>query len=95
MEWIISYMAGMILVAGMFAWRVPNENCRIVFLLSLIWPLSFVLTAFMIVLTIINWKLEVVDSTKLFGFRKSTNPAVRGYAVTIFGNEIQLFKVIK
>lgn len=92
---ITIYMTGMIFLMGMFAWRVPHEDCRIVFLIGLGWPLSIVFTAFMIVLTIMNWELEVVKGTKMFGVRTSTNPKVRGYAVTIFKNEIQLFKVIK
>jgi hypothetical protein len=95
MELIVIYMTGMILLMGMFAWRVPHEDCRIVFLLALIWPLSIVLILFMIFLELVGWKLEVVNSTKMFGFRKPTNPKARGYAVTIFGTEIQLFKVIK
>ena len=95
MELIAVYMTGMIFLMGMFAWRVPNENCRIVFILGLIWPLSIVLTLFMIFLEAVNWKLEVAKGTKMFGFRKSANPKVRGYAVTLFGDEFQLFKAVK
>lgn len=95
MELITIYMTGMIFLMGAFALRVPHEDCRIVFLLGLLWPLTIVLTVFMIFLTIVDWKLEVAESTKMFGYRTSTNPKVRGYAVTIFKNEFQLFKVVK
>lgn len=95
MELIIIYMTGMILLMGMFAWRVPHEDCRIVFLLGLGWPLSILAVVGMIILTAVNWNVEVAKGQKMFGFRKPTNPKARGYAVTIFGTEIQLFKVIK
>ena len=95
MEFIIIYMSGMILLMGAFALRVPNENCSTMFMLGLIWPLSIVLTVFMVILMFTDWKLEVVKGTKMFGARKSTNPKVCGFAVTIFGEEVQLFKVSK
>jgi len=95
MEMVTIYMTGMIFLMGMFAWRVPREDCRIVFILGLIWPLTIVLTVFMIFLDAVNWKLEVAKGTKMFGFRKSANPKVRGYAVTIIGDEFQMFKVTK
>jgi hypothetical protein len=94
MDLLTMYMIGMIVLMGMFALRSPHENCSTVFVLGLIWPLSIVLIVFMVILAFTSWNFEVVKGTKMFGARKSTNPEVRGYAITIFGEELQLFKRI-
>jgi hypothetical protein len=95
MELIVIYMTGMILLMGAWACRVPHEDCRIVFLLGLGWPLTVILTVFQVFITVVGWDWNVAKGTTPFGFRKPTNPKARGFAVTIFGAEIQLFKVAK
>jgi hypothetical protein len=95
MDLLTMYVIGMIVLMGMFALRSPHENCSTVFVLGLIWPLSIVLIVFMVILTFTSWNFEVVKGTKMFGFRKPTNSKARGFAVTVFGEEVQLFKVVK
>lgn len=92
MESLVIYMTGIIFVFGMFAWRVPHENLRTVFALGLIWPLSILFTLVIIMLDTVRWKVDVVNSEKRFGFRRPTNPKARGFAVTIFGEEVQFYK---
>lgn len=85
------YMTGAVLFVGMFAARVPHENLRTVFVLALAWPLSIVAILGMLMLTVSGWDMDVAKGTKLFGLRKSTNPKMRGVAVSVFGTELQFY----
>lgn len=91
MELITAYLAGIVVLIGMFAARVPHENIRVVFCLALVWPLSIAAILFMIVLNATGWDLDAAQGTKMFGFRKPTNPQVRGFAVTLFYVEVQFY----
>ena len=95
MELIVSYLTGIVLLVGMFAWRVPHENSRVVFTLALLWPLSFTAILFMVILNATGWDLDVAQGIKLFGFRRPTNPKTRGFAITIFFVEVQFWKAKK
>jgi hypothetical protein len=95
MEMIVAYLAGIVVFAGLFAIRAPHEELRVVFVLSLFWPVSIVLIAFMFLIQAVKWDMDVAESTKRFGFRKPTNPKVRGFAVTLFGTEFQFYSMKK
>lgn len=95
MEFITAYLAGIVVLVGMFAARVPHENVRVVFALALAWPVSILAILFMLVLNATGWNLDAAVGTKMFGFRKATNPAVKGFAVTIFFGEVQFYKPCK
>ena len=86
------YMAGVIVMAAAFAIRTPDQDLRMVVLLSLFWPLTLMFTLFMIIIWAIKWDFDVADGTKMFGFRKPTNPEVKGFAVTLFKSELQFWK---
>ena len=92
MEMITAYLAGIIVLIGMFAVRVPHENARTVFVLGLIWPVSILSILFLLILNATGWNFEVAPVTKMFGFRRPTNPKARGFAVTLFTVELQFFK---
>lgn len=85
------YMTGVILFVGMFAARVPYENARTVFALALLWPLSILAILGMLVLNAVGWNFDVAKSDKMFGSRRSTNPKMRGIAVSVFGTELQFY----
>ena len=85
------YMTVAILVVGLWALRVPHEDVKIVFILSLIWPISIVAIAGMMLLTAINWDMDMAKGTKIAGFRKATNPEVRGFAFTVLYQEFQFY----
>ena len=87
----VVYMTGAILFVGMFAARVPYENIRTVFVLALMWPLSILAILCMVILSFTSWNFDVAKSDKMFGSRKSTNPNVRGVAVSVFGTELQFY----
>lgn len=95
MDFLTAYLAGMVVLMGMFALRQPREDVRIVFLLALAWPLSIVAIVVMAVTMHLGWEIDFANGTKMFGFRKSPNPKVRGYALTVFGIEFQLFTTRK
>ena len=95
MEMIVSYLAGVVVLAGVWAMRVPHEDIRIVFVLCLFWPVSITLIALMFLLSAVGWEIDTAEGTKMFGFRKPTNTKVRGFAVTVFGTEIQFYSTKK
>ena len=92
MNEIMIYMAGVIALAIAFAVRTPYQDLRTVVILSLLWPLSLVVMVFYTMLSVIKWDMDIVKVDKWFGFRKPSNSKATGFAVTIFKNEIQIFK---
>jgi hypothetical protein len=95
MEMIVSYLAGVVVLAGVWAMRVPHEDIRIVFVLCLFWPVSITLIALMLMLQGVGWDIDTAEGTKMFGFRRPTNPKAKGFAVTLFGTEIQFYSMKK
>ncbi len=96
MDYITAYLAGMVLVNGAFALRSPHEDCRIVFILALAWPLSVLAILFMMVVLATGWNFDVdTNAGKMYNFRKPTNPNARGFALCLLGIEFQLYKVRK
>lgn len=95
MELIVAYLVGIVVLAGLFAVRAPHEELRVVLAISLFWPVSIVLIALMFLLSAVGWDMDTAPSTKRFGFRKPTNTKVRGFAITLFGTEIQFYTMKK
>ncbi len=96
MDYITAYLAGMVLVNGAFALRSPHEDCRIVFILALAWPLSVLAVLFMMIVMATGWNFDIdTNAGKMYNFRKPTNPNARGFALCLLGIEFQLYKVRK
>jgi hypothetical protein len=95
MEMIVAYLVGVVVLQGLFAVRAPHEEALTVFAICLFWPVSIVLIALMFLLSAVGWDIDTAENTKMFGFRKPTNTKVRGFAVTLFGTEIQFYSVKK
>lgn len=95
MEMIVAYLAGVVVLQGLFALRAPHEEALTVFVLCLFWPVSIVLMALLVLMQLVRWDVEVAESTKRFGFRKPTNPKARGFAVTVFNTEFQFYSMKK
>ena len=91
-EAALVYLAGVVVLAGAFAIRTPDQDLRMVFLLSMFWPASLVFIVFISALWAIKWDFDVGAGTTWFGFRKPGNPEVRGFAVTLFKSELQFWK---
>ena len=91
MDYTTIYMLGFILTVGAFAIRARDVESRTLFVIAIAWPLSVVFTLLIVLLSMFRWDLDVAASTKTFGFRRPTNPKARGFAVTVFGTEIQFY----
>ncbi len=89
------YATGAILFVGMFALRVPHEDVKIVFILALAWPLSVLLILGTVAITLIGWDMDLARSKKIIGFRRPTNPAMKGFAVTVLFQEFQFYRAKK
>ena len=96
MELITAYLAGIVVVNGLWAMGVPHENVRIVFLLAIFWPLTIVAVLFMVAITATGWDFDVdTNAGKMFNYRKPTNPEVKGFGLCLLGVEFQLYKKVK
>ncbi len=95
MEMIVAYLAGVVVLQGLFALRAPHEEALTVFVLCLFWPVSIVLMVLLVLMQLVRWEVEVAESTKRFGFRRPTNPKAKGFAVTVFNTEIQFYSLKK
>ena len=95
MEMIVAYLAGVVVLQGLFALRLQHENGRTVFVLCLFWPVSIVLMVLLVLMQMVRWEVEVAESTKRFGYRKPTNPKAKGFAVTVFNTEFQFYSLKK
>jgi hypothetical protein len=91
MEYTTIYMLGFILTVGAFAFRAHDVDTRTLFVIALAWPASMAFALVIFLMSLVKWEMDVANSTKMFGFRKSTNPKVRGFAVTVFSTEIQFY----
>jgi hypothetical protein len=95
MEMIVAYLVGVVVFQGLFAFRSPHVDGLTAFALCICWPVSIVLIAFVFLLDAVGWDIDTAENTKMFGFRKPTNTKVRGFAVTVFGTEIQFYSMKK
>jgi hypothetical protein len=95
MELIVVYLVMVVVLQGLFAIRAPHQDAPTVFALCLFWPVSIVLIALMFLLQVSKWDINVAESHDLFGFRRPTNPNVRGFAVSLFNTEFRFYKARK
>lgn len=95
MEMIVAYMAGFILVVAAFAARGTAVDVSTLFVIALAWPLSILFAILVFALDVIGWDIDTAENTKMFGFRRPTNPNAKGFAVTLFGTEIQFYSLKK
>ena len=97
MDFLTAYLAGVVALIGLWAWRVPHEDVRMVFILAIAFPLTIVGIVVISTMNATGWDLDIVDvsGVKMFGYRKPTNPLAKGFAVTVFGKEIQVYSVRK
>ena len=93
MDYTTIYLIGALVLVGLFAARIPHENVRVVFALALIWPVSIAFIVSFLAMYIIGWNIDAAKGTKMFGFRRPSNENVRGFAVSIFYGEVQVWKL--
>ena len=95
MDYTTIYMLGFILTVGAFAIRARDVESRTLFVIALAWPASMAFALFIFALSIWDIDFDVQESNVRFGYRTPTNTKVRGFAVTVFGTEIQVWKNVK
>ncbi len=93
MDLMTIYFVGVVAFSVLFALRAaPGEDARFLFRAVLVWPVSIAVVAVVLFLDAVGWNMEATRTSKMFGFRKPTNTEVRGFAVTVFYAEIQVWK---
>ena len=96
MDYTTAYLAGMVLINGMFALRSPHEDLRTVFILALVWPLTILAILGFVLIQATGWDFDVDTSAgKMFNYRKPTNPEVKGFGLCLLGIEFQVYKKVK
>ena len=95
MEYAIGYVAIIFVLQAIAAVRTPREDAQVVIVASMLWPFFLVLVAGSLLLDYIGWGFDAVKGTKMFGARKPTNTEVRGFAITLFYVEFQMWKARK
>lgn len=96
MELITYWMYGVVAFSVLLALRVsPHEDPRFLFRAVLVWPFSITVIALVLLMDAVGWNFEAVRVSKMFGFRRPTNTEVRGFAITLFYAEIQMWKARK
>ncbi len=93
MEYAIWYVATIIVLQAFIAVRNPHVDVKTFFVSTVFWPFIMILVAGSFALDAIGWNFDMVRSPNWIGFRKSPNPKITGYAVSLFKFELQLFKV--
>ena len=95
MEYAIGYVAVIFALQAFIAIRNPYGDCRSVVIGTVFWPVFLVLVAGSLLLDAIGCGFDAVKSPKMFGVRKPTNTEVRGFALTLFFIEFQMWKARK
>ena len=95
MEYAIGYVVSIFVLQAIAAVRTPREDCQVVIFATVFWPLMVVLIAGSFLLDAVGWGFDAVKGAKMFGARKPTNTQVRGFAITLFYVEFQMWKAKK
>lgn len=96
MELFNYWIYGIVAFSVLLALRAhPGEDPRFLFRAVLVWPFSIAVIAVVMLISATGWDMEARRVNKMFGFRKATNPQVRGFAATVFYAEIRVFKPVK
>ena len=95
MEYAIGYVVIVFVLQAIAAVRTPREDAQVVIFATVFWPLMIVLVGGSFLLDTIGVGFDMVKGSKMFGARKPTNTEVRGFALTLFYVEFQMWKVRK
>ena len=95
MEYAAGYIAIAFVIQSWAAWRTPWQDTRVVFVASWFWIAILPLVAASFFLDAVGWGFDTARNDKILHFRKPTNPNARGFAVTLFTFEFQLYSMKK
>ena len=92
---ITAYLVGALITLALFAIRTPDTEVRPAAVICAFWPAFVPLISLTVVFDLFGWNFDF-DLVKVpFGFRKSPNPNVKGFAVTISFVEFKIYKARK
>lgn len=94
MELFNYWMYGVVffsVVAALFARDVTAFTLKAI----LVWPVTIFVVVQILVLDKCSVQVDAMKTHNMFGFRKSPNPTVKGFAVTVFFTEVQFYTVNK
>jgi hypothetical protein len=95
MTYLTAYLAGIVAMFAVFAYRNNFDDIRSAFFVCMIWPLSIVLASAIYVLEKSEVHVRTSSSPKRFGYRKPLPASgVKGFAIAAFGTELQIFKKV-
>ena len=92
MEYAIGYVAVIFVLQAIAAVRTPREDAQVVIFATVFWPLMIVLIAGSFALEFAGIGFDMVKGAKWFGIRRPTNTQVRGFAITLFRVEFQVWR---
>ena len=96
MELFNYWIYGVVAFSVLMALRAsPAEDPRFLFRAVVLWPFSVTVVALVMLFSATGWEFDAKRGAKMFGFRKPTNKEVRGFALTVFYAEIQVWKARK
>ena len=93
MDYFTIYLTVVLALVVLFAIRTPDTDAKFLFRAVLVWPFSVTVILFVLFWDALGWTIDVFpNKEKRFGFRWPSTNKVRGFAVTVFGNEYQVYK---
>ena len=90
---ITAYLAGTVATMILCAVRTPQTDLRAATQIALFWPISLLAILVVMILDYFGYDIDVILVKKLFGFRRPTSPGTKGFALTVFCVETQIWKV--
>ena len=95
MEYAVGYVVIVFVLQAIAAVRTPHEDCQIAIFATVFWPLMIILVGGSFLLDAVGLGFDMVKGTKMFGARRPTNPEIKGFALTLFRVEFQVWKARK
>lgn len=93
---ITIYLAGIVATMILCAIRAPYTDLRDATQIALFWPISLLAILVVMSMDYFGYNIDVILVKKLFGFRRPTtslaSPGTKGFALTVFYVEIQIWK---
>lgn len=94
-NYVTGYLAGAVLMQVISALKTPYEEVRPVTVLCLLWPVTLIFIIAVLLGDLCGWTVDIAKGNSRFGLRKPSNPDVKGFAIVMFGWELQVFKTRK
>lgn len=91
MEYAMGYMAVVVVLQAVIAVRAAEMEARSAFILSMVWPLTFLTMILVLLVGAVGWTFDFKLAKKMVGFRRPQD-GWPGFAVTICGIEWLVWK---